>query len=495
VGFDRILVGLALSTQQEVNMNYSKKRILYERMPGWLRDVLWIIPFEWLAGRAYRETVRRGPVIDRMSRSEIRAYQDKALRSILEFACEQVPTYRRCSALLAKGNALEVLAEFPLLDKDTLQNRLPEYLPRDFNKIPHYECSTGGTTGNQIRIYLDNNSQSIEMGFMHRMWARVGHKPSLLKATFRGAEFGLLPKDIHWKSNPIYHEIRFSPYHINEKTLNEYVGALFSFKPKFLHGYPSAISLLARYALAHGINLGKLNVRAVLLASEAVYADQREIIERAFATRAFSWYGHSERVILAGECEQDRSYHHFPDYGILEIVREDGSPADEGERGELVGTGLLNRSMPLIRYRTGDFARKLPPACQCGRYFDRFDDVEPHRKTEFVIGKNGGLMSLAALNVHGPEMLKVLRFQYYQNKPGVVDVRLMVTSSFNDFDRQAIRKMFLRKLGDSLDVNLVIVPDIPLTPCGKFRRLIQECSRELQEATAQTGIPAKQTEK
>src|SRR5690606_24049033 len=135
---------------------------------------------------------------------------------------------------------------------------------------------------------------------------------------------------------------------------------------------------------------------------------QRERIEAAFNTRVYSWYGHSERVVLAGECESSSSYHHFPDYGILEIIDDQGRLCTkEGERGEIVGTGLLNYCMPLIRYRTGDYATRLESYCACERHWNRFCDVEGHRKQEMIVTRNGGRVSLAALNMHGDIFEKV----------------------------------------------------------------------------------------
>ena len=95
-------------------------------------------------------------------------------------------------------------------------------------------------------------------------------------------------------------------------------------------------------------------------------------------------------------------------------MREDGVAVGEGEKGEIVGTGLLNRSLPLIRYRTGDRARRLSNSCKCGRSFERFDEVEGRWKQEFVIGRSGSRISVAALNVHGSVMDRVARYQYRQ---------------------------------------------------------------------------------
>jgi hypothetical protein len=57
----------------------------------------------------------------------------------------------------------------------------------------HYETTTGGTSGRQLKILLPDDSQSVETAFMHRQWARVGYAPESLKATFRGVARALLP--------------------------------------------------------------------------------------------------------------------------------------------------------------------------------------------------------------------------------------------------------------------------------------------------------------
>lgn len=456
-------------------MNYKKLRALYEGSPGAVKAVVGLVPFGVVAGRGYREAFRRGRSIDRARREELLAYQRQALGRMLAFACDQVPAYAPFRSVVERLSPTEALKAFPLLDKETLQRDLPRYLPRDFERIPHYECSTGGTTGNQLKFFVDDNSQSVEMGFMHRQWARVGYTPRHRKATFRGVEFPHLRDGVYWQLNPIYNEMQFSPFHMNDQTLGKYLDCMFAYRPHYLHGYPSAITILAEYVRRTGVSLRGLPLRAALLGSEATYPDQRAMIEETFAVRAYSWYGHSERVILAGECERGGAYHHFPDYGVLEIVDDRGEVVDrDGESGELIGTGLLNRSMPLVRYRTGDRARKLPYRCECGREFDRFDQVEGRWKQEFLIGRNGSRISTAALNMHGPLFERVVRYQYFQDTPGRMELRIMVSGDFApDEEVPVLERAFARKSGDELAVTVRVVDDIPLTGRGKYRRLVQ----------------------
>jgi phenylacetate-CoA ligase len=223
--------------------------------------------------------------------------------------------------------------------------------------------------------------------------------------------------------------------------------------------------------LRHDLQAQGPRIKAALLGSEGCTPVQRELIERAFATRVFSWYGHSERLILGGECEHTSDYHQFPDYGWLEIVDDSGDPAPVGGRGEIVGTGFLNRVMPLIRYRTGDYAMRLDWRCACGRSWDRFNDVEGHRKQEMIIGRNGALLSLAALNIHGPQFARVARYQYYQDTPGAFELRIQPDPEFTEHDRRMIADAFGRKVGREIDFVVRVVSDIPLTERGKLKLL------------------------
>ena len=460
-------------------MSFTFKRNLYERLPGFLKKPAGWVPFGILAGKEYRRTLRRGPQIDRASRAELLAYQEEALGRMLTFACDEVPAYESLRSTVERLRPFEALKAFPFQDKDTLQSEFDRHLPRSFHKIPHYECTTGGTSGNQLVFYLDGHAHSIEQAFIHRMWARVGYTSRSRKGTFRGVSFPHLNEGIYWQLNPIYHELQFSPFHMSDTTLSRYVEQLRRFRPEFLHGYPSAIALLAEYVLRQGYTLADLELKAILLGSEALYPGQRETLEEAFACRVFSWYGHSEQLILGGECENSSVYHHFPDYGILEIVDDAGNVLDEdGARGELVGTGLRNFCLPLIRYRTEDLARRRSPSCECCRHFDRFDEVEGRWRQEYVIGKTGARISPSALNMHGPMFAEVVRYQYYQNTPGIMVLRLVTTDRFSETDAQALREAFSRKVGNELEIGIDVVDDIPLTGRGKLRRLIQEIPQE-----------------
>ncbi len=444
-----------------------------------------LIPFSWWAGRLYRETLSQGLWFDQASRKDLRHYQEQKLGEILRFAVEQVPAYRSFQTIVERHRPFDALKEFPLLDKDTLQKNFQEYLPCEFEKIPHYEISTGGTSGNQLTFFVDADSQNVENAFQHRLWRRVGYSIRKRRVTFRGVAFPNLRPNIYWQHNPIYNEIQFSPFHMNDKTLGAYVDEIARFHPEYIYGYPSAIDFLGEFVLREGLQRHLPSFRAALLLAEGVTDAQRQRIEAAFSCRVFSFYGHSERVVMGGECEENSTYHHFPDYGVLELIADGGAVCDkEGQRGELIGTGFLNRSLPLIRYRTGDFATRCEFQCKCGRCWDRFTDVEGHRKQDMLVGHMGARFSLAAINMHGPLFRNVIRFQYFQEQPGAFELRIMVAPGFSNSDRRTILRAYNNKIGAELDFKVRVVDDIPLTSRGKLRLL----DSRLKGANANTTV-------
>jgi phenylacetate-CoA ligase len=313
------------------------------------------------------------------------------------------------------------------------------------------------------------------MGFMHAQWGRVGYNPACKKATFRGVPLRQVGNGCFWQHNPIHNELQFSPFHMHEATLGSYVQRLVEHGPEFIHGYPSAVDTLAEYVLRHELTARIPSIRAALLGSEACSKAQRDRIGAAFHTRVYTWYGHSERTILGGECECSEVYHAFPAYGVLEIVREDGTPCAVGEQGEIVGTGFLNRAMPFIRYRTDDYATRDSCECECGRTWDRFSNVVGRRSVEgLLIGKNGTRISDAALNMHGECFKNVIRYQYYQEVPGQLVIRIIPNPWYSTADEARIVAAHENKLWGEMEILVQSVEEIPLTASGKQRRILCE---------------------
>ena len=98
-------------------------------------------------------------------------------------------------------------------------------------------------------------------------------------------------------------------------------------------------------------------------------------LEKTLGSKLYPHYG-SRECGLGGAvtCPAFEGMHLRENHIIPEIIDEKGNVLPDGEYGELVITTIGADAMPLVRYRTGDFTRVLPP-CSCGGVTKRIDRV------------------------------------------------------------------------------------------------------------------------
>lgn len=105
-----------------------------------------------------------------------------------------------------------------------------------------------------------------------------------------------------------------------------------------------------------------------MFSSENLYDWQNKLIVEALKITPFGLYGQTERLAMAAYCEYNNKYHIVPEYGIVELIDENGQIiTTPNQVGEIVATGFGNYAMPFIRYRTGDLASFSSNKCICGR--------------------------------------------------------------------------------------------------------------------------------
>lgn len=116
-------------------------------------------------------------------------------------------------------------------------------------------------------------------------------------------------------------------------------------------------------------------IRRALVSADACPAGVIAALEAALGSKLYPHYG-SRECGLGGAvtCPAFEGMHLRENHIIPEIVDEAGNVLPEGAFGELVITTVGLEAMPLLRYRTGDYTRILPP-CPCGGVSRRIDTV------------------------------------------------------------------------------------------------------------------------
>lgn len=401
-------------------------------------------------------------------------FQLSKLRAMLRHCAANVPYYRRLFGEAAfdpdRVRDLSDLRSLPMLDKETVRANTRDFLAENIRPRDRLYFTTGGTMGAPLGVYNLRHAGGRERAFMLKQWARIGFDYKDLRAALRG---WAVKSPRHWEYQAEERAYVFSNFHMTPDNVSEYARVMRARRLPYLHSYPSAVIDFARHL--KGLGQEPPRFRAILASSENLYPGQREFIESFYGARLFSWYGHSENTILAGECEVSNDYHVFPEYGVVEVIREDGSPASaEGETGEMVGTSLDNFAMPLIRYRTEDWAVLGPRGCACGRNYKLLKETRGRWHQEVLVGRLDNLISITAVNVHTDIFDHVQQLQFYQCQKGKVELRIKRKPEYTERDTRRILAALEEKMGDTMEISLSFREEIPLVPSGKFRLVIQE---------------------
>jgi phenylacetate-CoA ligase len=142
------------------------------------------------------------------------------------------------------------------------------------------------------------------------------------------------------------------------------------FRPTALGRAPTRLLGLAVAAQNAGEQPASLGLKKLILTGEPSRRTLRPKLEVIWAAECFDRYGLTEASSVASECSaHSGGMHILESEFIAEVIHpETGSPAADGELGELVLTNLGRLARPIIRYRTGDFVRLVRRhSCPCGR--------------------------------------------------------------------------------------------------------------------------------
>jgi phenylacetate-CoA ligase len=396
-------------------------------------------------------------------------FPEEKVINLVNYAIKNTPFY---SNLYKKpiSDIREFSEKLSFIDRHTLTVHFEDLVSSNINRNHYNEVTTGGTSGKPVSFLIPKNRHIVELSTMHRMWERTGwnyHTRGVLRNH-------KLPKNEVYLINPITKEIIFDNFRLNPEYVNQIHKALIHYKIKFIHAYPSAAYQFCLLCKEQGLDLGF--IRAFLCGSEGIIDFQRKLIVDEMGLRLYSFYGHSEKLVSGGYCEFTDHYHIEPQYGYFELIGKNNMPvAKPGEFGEIVGTTLYNYGMPLIRYRTGDFAEYVGDHCEmCGRQMPVIKNIEGRWDKNQIHRKDGTYVTTTALNLHD-EMYKIIDgLQYIQEHPGELRVLIIKGSNFNSDHEKIFLKHYSESMGEGSKVVVEYVDKLIMQPNGKFLQLISK---------------------
>lgn len=437
-------------------MNTDKLKKTYEAMPEFIRGALAVPIHRGLVGnKVFLTQMRELQATERMSEEQVAETQLGKLRDLCEYCYAASPFYKRRfdeAGVCPETVTFEKFATLPLLDKEQV---LASY---DEISVPipgegSYAAETGGSSGRRLVVMNSDECFYRENAFAMHFYGTLGYDFRRSKLAYFGGDGSTLVT-----SSPLYRMVRCNTKLLNEGNLEEAVRRINAFAPDYLRGLTSSVSFFAQLLCQTGVSLRK-KPKGVFLQSENVHPYQLRQFEEAFGCPVRISYGSTERTVFGEQVEWDGDspvYKFNRLYGLTEIVD-----------GHIVGTGFINRRMPLLRYEIDDAVEP-----RAGGYA-----IRGHRNVP-VVGRNGEHISTASLCDLGESASKLLSFQFVQDEPGRLRMDYIVASELDDAEKDALLNSLALKFMGNIKCELRRVDTLQLTPRGKRTLLIQRLDIE-----------------
>jgi phenylacetate-CoA ligase len=314
---------------------------------------------------------------------------------------------------------LEAIEGVPLTEKDELRRSRSPDEPIGAHRTASPEeivriYSTSGTTGTPSYIPLTAADLEVWVRTSARSYAASGlTRGERIVSTYNAGPF------VAGAALGAFDRLGLCHIPVGSGNTDRLVAAVELLKPTVVAMTPSYALHLAEWALKRDGDLAASSVKRVMVAGEPGGGEpaMRAKLEAAWGASVTEAMGIGDiSVSLWGECEQKAGMH-FSGRGFVhfELIDSETGAAKaliDGAEGELVLTHLVNRSAPLLRFRTRDHVRLCMGQCACGRTAPRVR----------CIGRTDDMLIVRGVNVFHSAVREVIN-EFAPAVAGVIMIR------------------------------------------------------------------------
>jgi len=419
--------------------------------------------------------------IERASRDEIAALQLTRLRATLEHVYANVPHYRR--VFDEKGvhpgdlKTLADLAKFPFTGKGDLRANYPFGMfavPRE--QVVRVHASSGttgkptvvGYTQSDIDHWADLVARSLRAAGVRRGdMVHVAYGYGLFTGGL-GAHYGA-------------ERLGCTVVPMSGGQTEKQVQLITDFKPDAIMVTPSYMQVICEEFRRQGLDPREMSVRVGIFGAEPWTEAMRRDIQQSADIDAVDIYGLSEVMGpgVASECVETQDGpviwedHFYPEV----IDPETGEVLPDGEEGELVFTTLTKQAFPVIRYRTRDLTRLLPPTARSMRRMGK------------IVGRSDDMLIIRGVNLFPTQIEEIVlahgalggQYQLVVTREGLLDkveVLCELLPTHVGADPGAVGRELQERIktltGVSTAVRVGMPDSIERTLVGKARRVVDQ---------------------
>jgi phenylacetate-CoA ligase len=423
-------------------------------------------------GRHFQQKLQELKTTEWQSAEQIASYQNEKLRQVIRNAYDHTPYYRQLFQDWGIDpntiKDMSDLSRLPLLTKQTVREKAPQLISRQFKPESLVRNQTSGTTGKPLTIYLTREALQFQWAVWWRHRARFGLRPGDKYLSF-GARLPVAIEQTRppfWRYNRAGNQVYLSTYHLTPQWIPAVVDWLNNEDFDFYTGYPSAMYVMASQMKAQGLRL--LNrPKYIATGADALLPPFEQLIRDVFGVQVTEQYGMAEACGNLAKCEYGRFHLDF-EFCVLELLPIPG--LEQTDLRRLAFTGLANSAMPFIRYDIGDYGQLAEGPCLCGRASLTLATVDG-RAEDFIRTPDGRLVM--GMNQVFKYAVGVSETQIVQNKIDEIEVRMVPGSNFDQVqDTAALENELRKRLGGGMKINFSVTEQISRSQNGKFKAVI-----------------------
>jgi phenylacetate-CoA ligase len=430
--------------------------------------------------------------IETASRDEITALQLQRLRQTLDHAYKNVAHYRQSfdAAGVQPGDlkTLADLAKFPFTTKKDLRDNDPFGM----FAVPQAQVSrihaSSGTTGKPTVVGYTQGDINTWADLAARSIRAAGGRPGDMVHVAYG--YGLFTGGLgaHYGAE----RLGCTVVPMSGGQTEKQVQLIVDFKPDIIMVTPSYMQVIIEEFRREGLDPAAMSIKIGIFGAEPWTEAMRREIEGAAGIDAVDIYGLSEVMGPGVACECIESKDGpviWEDHFYPEIVDpETGAvlPYDDkagSAEGELVFTSLSKEALPIIRYRTRDLTRLLPPTSRAFRRMGK------------IVGRSDDMLIIRGVNVFPTQIEEIVlqhpqlsgQYQLVVDREGPLDT-LRVRTELNNAAAQAspadieqivhwLQHRIKTLVGVSTRIDVLRPDSIERTLTGKARRVVDQRQR------------------
>lgn len=416
--------------------------------------------------------------IETASRDELQALQLERLRWSLQHAYDHVPHYK--AAFDAKGvhpsdlKTLADLARFPFTTKHDLRANYPFGMfakPREQMARIH---ASSGTTGKPTVVGYTLKDIDNWANLVARSIRAAGGRAGDLVHVAYG--YGLFTGGLgaHYGAE----RLGCTVIPMSGGQTEKQVQLITDFKPDIIMVTPSYMQVLVEEFARQGLDARESSLKVGIFGAEPWTEAMRRDIEASAGIDAVDIYGLSEVMGpgVASECIESKDGPViWEDHFYPEIINpETGEVLPDGSEGELVFTSLSKEAMPVIRYRTRDLTRLLPPTSRAMRRMGK------------IVGRSDDMLIIRGVNLFPTQVEELVlqekalggQYQLVVTRNGPLDELLirceLAVGASDDGIAKRLSERIKNLIGVTATINVEPNNSIERTLVGKARRVVDQ---------------------